>query len=115
MNAESVADRVFTDSEVPEGEHVYQVTAIYTDGDESAPSNSYSARCTVDLTAAESGIYAGQGYIAVTGCSGKQVTVTAADGIVCFHGTPQADLRVELPADVYLVRVGDRSAKVIVR
>lgn len=115
MNAEPVADRVFTDSEVPEGEHIYQVTAIYTDGDESAPSNSYSARCAVDLTAAESGIEAGQGYIAVTGCSGKQVTVTAADGIVCFHGTPQADLRVELPADVYLVRVGDRSAKVIVR
>lgn len=102
----------YTDAGVS-GQHEYRVTAVYASGEESAPSN--GATNGVKGIEAGVGIAAGQGFIAITGAEGRQVAITGINGIMYFNAVPEGDVRVELPAGVYIVRVADGTIRVIVK
>nr|MDE6498794.1 choice-of-anchor J domain-containing protein [Muribaculaceae bacterium] len=116
ITAEPVEECEYTDTETADGEHSYVVVTIYTTGI-SAPSNAVTLTYDgiADATAAGIAITAGKGTITVTGAEGKLLTVAAADGKLYFNGAAAARQTVAAPAGIYVVKAGQKIAKVAVK
>lgn len=115
VNDDLVSDVLYTDYGCPGGKHPYHVTAIYKDGDESAPSNAFYINNSVQVIPDGVTVEDGKGYIAVAGAEGKSVTVVNIAGMVCYDAVPENEVKIMLPEGVYLVRISGVSVKVIVR
>ena len=115
VNDDLVSDVLYTDYGCPGGKHPYHVTAIYNDGDESAPSNAFYINNSVQVIPDGVTVEGGKGYIAVAGAEGKSVTVVNIAGMVCYDAVPENEVKIMLPEGVYLVRISGVSVKVIVR
>lgn len=115
LNTELVTNNSFIDTSAPSGTHTYHVTAVYANGEESAPTNAYTA--TLSVAGIEDGVTveAGKGFIAINGAYGKQVAILDLRGMAYLNTVAEGDIRVELPAGVYLVRVANGNMKVIVK
>ena len=101
------------------GIHVYNVSCLYNYG-ESAPSNTVEidfGMTGVDGVGTGSArIVASNGKITVYGAEGVEVCVCDALGRVLHSGVASSSVTVvEVPAGVYVVRVGTSSAKVMLR
>ena len=102
------------------GAHKYFVTAIFSDGSESAPSNiedfEYSGIEAIDTLNGVS-ITASAGEINVKASADTAVSVYAVDGRIIFSGSCMAsgDLSVKVASGVYVVRAGKTVAKVLVK
>ncbi len=116
INAELVEECEYTDTEATDGEHTYVVVTVYTTGS-SAPSNAVTIIYDgiTDATAAGIAITAGKGTITVTGAEGKLLTVAAADGKLYFNGAAAATQTIAAPAGIYVVKAGQKIAKVAVK
>lgn len=102
----------YTDANVS-GDHIYHVTAVYTSGEESAPTN--GAKTGVNGIDASVSVTAGQGYIAIAGAEGQAVSIVGINGIRYYAAVPEGDIRIELPAGVYIVRVSDGTIRLVVK
>lgn len=121
LNTEPVSATTFTHSEVSEGVHSYFVTALYSDGSESAPSNietvnaDYTGIDTADA-ASQVRIEAADGAVVVTAPAGTAVVVSAMDGRTVFSGAVKGTkLSVSLAPGIYAVSAATTVAKLIVR
>lgn len=115
LNTALVAENKYVDPKLPKGEHTFHVTAVYNDGLESAPSNSYVGYTSVNQLTDGISVNAGHGFIAIIGAEGKEVSIINMTGINCYNAVPESSVRVPLAAGVYLVRIADENIKVIVR
>lgn len=102
----------YTDAGVS-GDHVYHVTAVYESGEESAPTN--GAHSSVIGIETGVSVIAGQGFIAVNGAGGKYVAITGINGISYYNAVAEGDIRIELAAGVYIVRVADGTLRLVVK
>lgn len=96
------------------GQHTYNVTAVYANG-ESEFSEPLSLE-TSGLTLNKAGqlkVYAKDGEIVVSGAADSAVTISTADGRVLYHAA--GDARVAVTPAVYLVTVGKNTYKVLAR
>ena len=120
VNTDPVTATAFTHENVAKGTHTYCVTVIYSNGIESAASN------TAQVEIAETGIdtavaggvtiAAAEGAIIVRAADGTRVEITAMDGrAVCSDAVRGSALTVSVPAGIYAVRAGSAAAKIIVR
>lgn len=103
----------YTDANVTD-KHTYHVTAVYQSGEESAPSNGATTNGVAGIEAGVS-VVAGQGFIAISGAEGKQVSIIGINGITFFNAVPENEVRVEVAPGVYMVRVANGTMKLVVK
>lgn len=116
INEAIVEENEFTDANPQtEGQHVYNVTAIYDKG-ESGLSND----CLVDLagtTTLEADgmrIEVRKGAIAVMNAGGRTVTVASVNGMVIFNEKVGDYALISLEPGIYTLRCGDRNIKIMI-
>ena len=117
INDQIVEDNEFVDRNPQiEGEHIYNVTAIFDKG-ESCLSNDYSFNLSGVNTLAADGmaVKAGRNCIIVTNAGGKEVTISAVNGMVMFRQDVGDYARISLDPGIYMLRAGDRIVKIVVR
>lgn len=115
LTAEPVMEQQYTDA-IDEAMHKYAVTVVYDKG-ESAYSNIWTAHDSgLDGIAADGvKVSATTGAVIVEGAAGRTVRIAATDGrtVSSFIGTDRDE--VPLTAGIYMVTVGRRTHKVIVK
>lgn len=121
LNSEPLTASAFHDEmeNLEPGEYTYGVTTVYDKG-HSGLSN---MECVVlpvvsgvDQTVTGKAIViAERGYITVRGVAGVDVSICNAAGLSLYHGVPEGNLRLAAPAGVYMVKIGSRNAKVVVK
>lgn len=116
INEEPVAETEYVDANVESGTYTYVVLAVYETG-VSAPSNKAVIDVQVGIDGVKAGVkvVSGKGAIAVTGAAGEALSVMAADGKVLYSGVASDKEVVSVPAGVYVVRAGNKTAKVAVK
>lgn len=94
----------------------YGVSALYDMG-ESSLSNvvGQTGVETISTEAASAKVESGAGFIRIYDAAGENVTVASVSGIVYYNAPVSDSVTVELPAGVYAVRVGGKTAKAMVR
>lgn len=114
LNTQPVTSTTYIDQAPLEGSHRYDVTAVYSDGDESAP---VSASVNKSVEALENGVSvtAGHGFIAIDGAEGRLVKIDGINGVQVFSGMAEGSLRIEVASGIYIVRVENGTIKVIVK
>lgn len=117
INESPVAAPEYSDTEAPAGMRSYSVTALFSNGESLACEPvelmvSYSSVGEVNSGIALRGL---RGAIEIDGAEGREVEVFAADGrlVASLHGS--GHMNIQLPAGIYVVRIGAASAKVVVR
>ena len=120
-NGEKITDApvtttAFDDLNVEDEEsYTYLVTVVYDKG-ESGPTDPASIKFSgIDPIQGDGYITAGQGFIRISGFDGEQLLVSSPDGKVMASGKAQNETTVSVPAGIYVVKVGDKVAKVIVK
>ena len=116
LNTEVVAETTYTDANAEAGvAYTYNVVVIYTTG-ASAPSEGLTLTTSaLDSLFAGIEITAGKGEVVITGAEGLAVQVVAVDGKVIFSGVAEEKTSVAAATGVYVVKAGDKVAKVAVR
>ena len=106
----------YTDSKANGANHTYAVTVNYTQG-ESGYSNIYSSSTGLDgIAGGQPAAYGLKGAIAVRNAAGMKVTAVSADGKLAANGTASTDTEnIPVQAGVYVVSVGDKTFKVVVK
>lgn len=116
INADVVTETSYTDTEAEAGKPcTYNVVAVFTRGT-AIPSND----CNLTTSALDAlfggiNITAGQGEIVINGADGLAVQVVAVDGKVLFSGLGEHTTSVAVLPGVYVVKAGDKIAKLAVR
>ncbi len=115
INSELVTTGSYVDNDVVDGDHVYQVTVLYDKG-ESVGSNKVplSSDGIHDVTTGVS-INAAEGLILVNGADGLAVAVCSVDGKVVYAGVGQDVMAISVEQGLYLVSVGETTAKLMVK
>lgn len=116
--ASNVTGQTYTDSNPGEGTHVYNVTAVWKEG-ESNYSNSYesSIGSGIDASTAEQGIkvYAIDNAIVINGAKGYTVNVYTLAGLQTFSCKAEDSTTVSIQQGIYLVKVGNKTFKIVVK
>ncbi|MGN0232104.1 MAG: DUF6383 domain-containing protein [Muribaculaceae bacterium] len=119
VNQQPVAQTAYADAVPQTGTYNYCVSTVYSCGESKACA---PIEIVVDdISAADAvaagriTIVAGKGTIEVRGAQGRQLTVANAAGALCHSAIAADHSRISLPAGIYLVEVGGKVAKVIVR
>ena len=115
LNAEPEAECEYLDAEATAQNNEYAVTAVYTVGESKASDKIMVATTGIDNVLAGVNIAAEAGNIVVTGAEGLNVSVVAVDGKVIFAGAGEARTVVAVGQGVYVVKAGDKTAKVLVK
>lgn len=107
----------FTDTDVDNFNHSYQVTAVYDLGESKASeavTPSYSGLNAVSMSNVK--VTTAHSEIIVTGAQGMNISVSAVDGkVINSHLAMNETTRIDVLSGVYLVKVGATTYKVIVR
>ena len=114
LNSELVTSTTFIDNAPKSGNNNYYVTAVYSDGEESAPVK-VTVKAGVGMIETDVSVTAGNGFIAVNGAEGKPVAIVGVNGVEFFNGVPKGDLKVEVAPGVYMVRINKGVVKLIVK
>ena len=115
---EPVVDTEYVDSNVENGvSYTYNVTAVWDKG-ESKPSNAFvlSATSVANVSANSAvSIAAVEGAVRVSGANGETAYVYAPSGACVAAQTVVGTSDIPVAAGIYIVRVGQTSAKLVVR
>ena len=115
--AAKVADTAYNDNEAPAGQHIYNVTAAWKEG-ESNYSNAAIGSSTglgVDNVTTSVDVRTSTGAILINGADGLDVEVVAPAGYLIFSGTAGTSERIDVAAGIYFVKVGTHTWSVIVK
>lgn len=115
--ASNVTEQTYTDTNPGEGAHIYNVTAVWEEG-ESNYSNSYEAVYEIGIdnaTADNIEIYATDNAIVVNGAKGNTVSIYSLVGMQIFSCKAEDSTTVSMQQGIYLVKVGNETFKVVVK
>jgi len=113
-----VTEQSYTDNTAGTEKHVYNVTAVWKEG-ESNYSNKYvsSDNTDIDKVATEPDIkvYSSKNAIIITGAEGKPINIYAYTGQKLFSKNAATNTTINVVPGVYLVHVANTTHKVIVK
>lgn len=116
VNAAPVADTKYADTNVSAGKHRYDVTAVYLNGEESAPATCDVEVSGVDILPEGVSIFAGKGYIQINCAENMPVAIYNVGGIeICNIPAAAPEIRVDVAEGVYMVRINRGFTKVMVK
>ena len=112
VNATPLTTPAFKDSEAPAGHHIYCVTALMSNGTETAPSEFVSTDKSGVSSISSNGvnIRCAHGEIIVNADSAAEVSIWTIDGVLIHAGRGGAEVAVT--PGIYVVRVGANAVKV---
>lgn len=117
LNDAPLTETEFHDGNIdPAATYKYQVTAVYANNEESAPSD-----ITVDVSGIDSvydnvTIAAAPGLIRINGAQGMQASVADVNGIAFFNGLlEENNFEIRLAPGIYIVRVEGKTEKIQVK
>lgn len=111
VNATPLATPTFIDTEAPNGEHTYAVTALYNNGYESGLSEPATIISAVTgLDADNVRVYTDGGVLCIDNAAGR-VEIYDVTGICRFAGI-DSKIRLQLPSGIYLIRTAGRTRKI---
>lgn len=114
LNDTPLAQPTYTHAGATGEDHTYRVSAVFDKGESELSSPLTLMKSGIDLAGAESLKVSVEGKaIVVTGADGERVVINGVDGRT-LHAA-EGDIRVTVPQAVYLVTVGRKTFKVIVR
>lgn len=117
LNDYPITDTRFVDSEAALGKHIYEVTAVYKNG-ESAMSNkaeiNLSGISAVSIDGAS--IRGEKGCLVITNAVDRKVMVAGTDGVVLRSGIcTEPELIIHASTGVYTVSINGKTVKVFVK
>lgn len=117
VNSAPVADTNYTDTGAGTADHIYHISAVFNRGEGAPASVVYKSDSGIaDADAGSIAINSMRGAIRVSGAEGMPVIITASDGkVAAGTAAAPAEMRVNLPAGVYVVKAGRKVAKVLVK
>ena len=115
--AEKLAEPAFTDDDVANGEHFYQVSAVWTIGESilSEPFVVSVATGIRQMADSQAKVYGSVGMIVIENAQRQAAHVFSADGKSLFRGEASAHTSIPARKGIYMVTVGERSYKVEVK
>lgn len=116
LNSNLVESPLFNIPEVDQNVHTYLITALYDLG-ESAPSEPATLEAGVAAVSTDGvSVVAAKGHIVVHGAEGKKISVNTLDGKNVINAeVVSSSQEIPLEPGVYLVKVGNLMAKLLVR
>lgn len=112
LNSAPVSDLEFV--ELPAGEHNYAVSAVYTTGESRAVAAVEGSGIGLN-DAGKLRVAAKDGKIVITGLDGAAYTVASVVGVVYGNGAGSDSAEVAVPAGIYVVKVANRTVKLVVK
>jgi hypothetical protein len=116
--ASNVADPTYVDNTAGDAQHVYNVTAVWKEG-ESNYSNDYTSEMGTPISTANANngvkVSALNHAILISNVAGMNVNVFTSAGQNIYNGVANDNIRVNVPSGVYLVRVANKAFKVAVK
>ncbi len=115
LNEQPVTGTTYAHNNVPEGNHTYHVTAVYTAKGESAPSNAATVSVSGldEILAGGISVKAVDGAIVVNAPADTAVSVADMSGRLIHTGT--GSCRVSVARGVYAVKAGAKAIKIMVK
>ena len=107
--------RLFHDTDVPAGDHTYNVTCIYADGTISPAAIADITTTAVESVKADDNVAVGTNDKAIVFGGDCDATIVSADGRIVFCGNAKAGQSVALQPGIYVVKIGTKVIKVAVR
>ena len=117
VNDALVTECGYTDANVEEGSHNYNVVVVYDEG-ESTLSNTVVVEASgiESIASASVGIAADKGAVVVTGTEGLNVSIVNAAGLTLHNAVATGStVRVSVLPGVYVVKAGTKVAKLVVK
>lgn len=118
LNATPLSATSYDDTEASStGEYTYRVTVVYDKG-ESDFSNALSVNSTsaiTETTASEGKVYVAGRTIVLSGIGSLMAGVWTVDGKCVWRSAGEKNAAVGVPTGCYIVKVGGRTAKVLVK
>lgn len=107
----------YDDKEAAIGEHTYNVTAAWKEGESnySNPATASSKESGVDNVTTGISVRTVSGAILIAGAEGLEAEVVAPAGYRVFAGALRSPGRIEVAAGIYIVKVGTQTWNVIVK
>jgi hypothetical protein len=116
--ASNVADPTYVDNTAGDAQHVYNVTAVWKEG-ESNYSNDYTSEMGTPISTANANngvkVSTLRHAILISNVAGMNVNVFTSAGQNIYNGIANDNIRVNVPSGVYLVRVANKAFKVAVK
>lgn len=103
----------YTDNEADGESHNYQITTVYESGESNA-SHPYTVSTGLNGILAQAPLVgSGKGFVVVDNAAGQHVELYALGGTRVYAGIGNS--RIHVPAGIYIIKVGNRSSKIIVK
>lgn len=115
LNDAPVKDREYLDTEALPQDNVYTVTAVYKEGESRGADNIRVSASGVGEVAAGLKVSTVPGRIIVEGAADRAVSIHGIDGITVADSLTGDRIVVGVSSGCYLVRVGDKSYKIMVK
>lgn len=94
----------------------YAVSAVYDLGESSLSNWTKDSGVDGIITdALNAKVMTGRGFISISGADNKNVIVSAANGMAIHNAKVSDDITLNVPAGIYIVKVGDKAVKVVVK
>ena len=118
LNGTPIVATTYDDAEASStGEYTYRVTAVYDKG-ESDFSNALtvnSSTAITEMTSSRGEVYAAGRTIILSGIDGQSAGVWSTDGKCIWHSVGETSAMVNVSTGCYIVKVGSRTAKILVK
>lgn len=118
--AKNIKGNSFTDGRVSKGIHQYRISTVWEEG-ESMLSNTCEIEVPQDVSISSTKdtqptVTAGQGFIKIKNCYSLLCRICTTDGYTIFSETTNSDnMVIEVEHGIYIVTVGEKSYKIVVR
>ncbi len=114
-NIVPLTDKAFVDINVPEGEHTYNVSAVYNRG-ESQPEVAIITPSGVAGMESTASVTAGKGVITARGFNGSEITVISTSGVIVASEMCTSDTHtIAAGPGIYMVICQGTTTKVVVK
>lgn len=115
LNEEPISECQYLDSEARPQDNVYTVTAVYKEGESKGSDNLHVLASGIDQVTAGVSVKTKPGHIIIEGADGREVCVHGIDGTTIVDKRTGNKIDIEVPGGIYLVRVADKTYKIIVK
>lgn len=117
LNTEPVGETEYVDTEASADEvYEYHVLAVYDGRGTSVPVGvTVQTSGLSDLTLGKLSVKSVDHAVVVAGAEGEELTISSVDGKVVYAGVAEAKTTVPVNGGVYLVKVGEKVVKLIVK
>lgn len=105
----------YADVDATDGDHVYNVSVLYTAGESSISNDVILETNDVDKVMINPVVYAANNKIEISNVAGNPVQVCNVNGVIVYSATGENNHTVAVEDGFYIVRIGTQNIKIMVK